>query len=81
MRDRATKYDKPQGERSMKRTVAMFNALTGHWLTEVDGWQFMECLKAVRSREGEPRADDFEDGVAYAALAGEARLAELDQPK
>lgn len=70
--DRATTYDAPQGERSMARTVQMFNTLTGHNVSEVDGWQFMELLKMVRSRQGAFKADNFEDGAAYAALAGEA---------
>ncbi len=33
MQDRAIIYDKPEGERSVRNTVAMFNALTGHQLT------------------------------------------------
>lgn len=70
--DRATQYDAPQGERSMAKTVALFNTLTGHNLSEVDGWQMMELLKMVRSRQGNFKADNFEDGAAYAALAGEA---------
>lgn len=72
--DRATQRDQPDGERSMARTIAAFNALTGHRLTEIDGWQFMELLKIARSRGGNHRADDYIDGAAYAALAGEAAL-------
>jgi hypothetical protein len=72
MRDRATTYDKPEGERSMSATVVAFNAITGHELTEQQGWQFMELLKMVRSNQGGYRADTFVDGAAYAALAGEA---------
>lgn len=34
MSERANSYDKADGERSMAKTVAMFNALTGHTLTE-----------------------------------------------
>ena len=72
MRDRAATYDAPEGERSMGKTVAAFNVITGHSLTEQQGWQFMELLKIVRSNQGGCRADSFVDGAAYAALAGEA---------
>ena len=72
MEDRSKTYDKPAGERSMANTVAMFNALTGHQLTEEQGWKFMVCLKLVRSEQGEYRADNFVDGAAYFGLAGES---------
>lgn len=72
MANRAETYDKPEGERSMAKTVAAFNVITGHELTEQQGWQFMELLKIVRSNQGGYRADSFIDGAAYAALAGEA---------
>jgi hypothetical protein len=72
MQDRARTYDKPQGERSMGATVDAFAAITGVYMTEQQGWQFMEVLKMVRSNQGEYRADSFIDGAAYAALAGEA---------
>jgi hypothetical protein len=72
MRDRSATYDAPKGERSMGKTVVAFNALTGHNLTEQQGWQFMELLKIARSNQGKYRADCFVDGAAYAALAGEA---------
>ena len=69
--DRAKTYDKPQGERSMEKTVQMFNTLTGTQLTTEQGWLFMVILKMVRSQQGEYKADNFEDGAAYFALAGE----------
>lgn len=72
MVDRATTYDAPAGERSMAKTVAAFNALTGHQLTEEQGWLFMETLKMARSQQGEFKRDNYEDAVAYAALRGEA---------
>lgn len=72
MRDRAATYDKPEGERSMGATVQAFKAVTGHELTEEQGWLFMQLLKAVRSQQGAYRADSYEDGAAYVALAGEA---------
>lgn len=72
MKDRAATYDKPEGERSMGATVEAFKAVTGHALTEEQGWLFMTLLKAVRSQQGAYRADSYEDGAAYFALAGEA---------
>jgi len=71
MRDRASQRDTPDGERSMARTVKAFNALFGYDLTETEGWRFMELLKISRSVNGF-NVDDYEDGAAYAALAGEA---------
>ena len=72
MLDRAASRDTPAGERSMGRCVKAFNAMFGTELTETQGWQFMELLKMARSVGGEFRLDDFTDGVAYAALAGES---------
>lgn len=69
--NRAAERD-TESERSMAATVAAFNAMFGTSLTEVQGWQFMELLKMSRSRGGAFRLDDFVDGAAYAALAGEA---------
>ena len=71
MKDRAATYDKPEGERSMGATVEAFKAVTGHQLTEEQGWLFMAILKAVRSQQGAYRQDSYEDGAAYFALAGE----------
>jgi len=72
MKDRASAYDKPQGERSMAATVDAFSATTGIALTEEQGWHFMALLKLVRSQQGDLRLDSYEDGAAYFALAGEA---------
>lgn len=79
MDDRARMYDKPEGERSMGATVAAFNAITGHDLTEEQGWLFMEVLKKVRSQQGEYRADNYEDAAAYAALRGECASRDRQQ--
>lgn len=76
MEERAATYDKPQGERSMRSTVDAFSAITGHHLSEEQGWLFMQLLKAVRSQQGAYRADSYEDGAAYVALAGEAAAKE-----
>ena len=74
MHDRASTYDKPEGERSMGRAVQAFNAITGHTLAESEGWLFMALLKAVRSEtRGEPHQDSLEDIIAYTALYAEAR--------
>ena len=57
----------------MGRTVAAFNALTGHNLSERDGWLFMGVLKMARAcctPSGRP--DDYVDLSSYGALAGEA---------
>jgi len=70
--DRAVARDQQDGERSMSRTVRAFNALTGHQLSERDGWMFMVALSPARAcsnAKGLP--DDYEDLAAYAALAGE----------
>ncbi len=77
MEDRASTYDSPEGERSMQRTVTAFNAITGHSLSESDGWLLMQVLKDVRdSQRKEPHKDSLEDCIAYAALKAEARMKE-----
>lgn len=74
MKDREATYDSPGGERSMEKTVNMFNALLGgdRILTTEQGWMFMAILKIVRSQQGAFRADNYEDLAAYAALAAES---------
>ena len=76
LQERASTYDQPQGERSIGKTVAMFNTLTGVGLTDEQGWLFMVCLKMVRAQQGRYRADSYEDGAAYFALAGESAAQE-----
>jgi len=73
MRDRAATYDKPEGERSMAQTVAIFNQFHGTALTEAQGWHFLQVLKDVRlfARPGY-HADSGEDCTAYSALKAEA---------
>ena len=80
MQDRAATYDKPEGERSMGATVEAFKAVTGHHLTEEQGWLFMALLKAVRSQQGALRMDSYEDGAAYFALAGESAARDRRRP-
>ena len=81
MKDRASTYDKPEGERSMKGTVDAFKAITGVTLTEEQGWLFMAVLKAVRSQQGGYSSDSYEDGAAYFALAGEAAYVDRTSSK
>ena len=75
LRERASQRDcEGTGERNMSKVVASFNAMTGHTLTEADGWQFMMLLKMVRARIGAARIDDYLDMASYSALLGECRL-------
>lgn len=76
MRDRAATYDKPGGERSMAKTVAAFNAITGHTLSTADGWLLLQVLKQVRAftNSAVPHRDSLEDSIAYGALLAEEML-------
>lgn len=77
LRDRAAARDTPEGERSMGKTVAAFNAITGAAMSERDGWMFMVLLKAVRAcTTPAGMRDDYEDLAAYAGLAGECAAAD-----
>jgi hypothetical protein len=69
---RGVERDKGDSERSMQSCVNAFNALTKHTLTEEQGWLFMVVLKMARSQGGCFKLDDYLDGAAYFALAGEA---------
>lgn len=70
--DRATLYDKPQGEESMPTVVKMFNTLYNTELTVEQGWMFMTILKQVRSSNGRFKMDNYVDLAAYSAFAGKA---------
>jgi len=74
LHERGKEYDKPGGERSMGRTVAAFNAITGRDLTESEGWLIMSVLKQVRgfTRSGY-HEDSHNDLIAYTALMAEAK--------
>ena len=78
IQNRAAERDQEQ-ERSMARTVDMFNALTDHALSEREGWMFMVCLKMVRAQQGRLQLDDYVDGSAYFGLAGEAAVSEAGE--
>lgn len=74
MIERGRTYDEEGGERSMGKTVAAFNAITGRDLTEAEGWLLMQVLKDVRLFTRETyHADSAEDCIAYAALKAEAK--------
>ena len=76
MSQRGKDYDKPEGERSMARTVMAFNAVTGHKLSEADGWLLMAILKQVRlfTNRGKTHEDSVNDLIAYSALLGESAM-------
>lgn len=73
MDERAKEYDQPGGERSIRKTVDIFNIYTGKDLKESDGWLFMQILKDVR-QWSTPRfhVDSVKDCIAYAALKAES---------
>lgn len=80
LEQRGIERDQPDGERSMPAVVEAFRALTGHSLTEQQGWLFMALIKIKRSQSGEPDVDHYIDGANYFALAGEAALASPPPP-
>lgn len=77
MAERAKTYDKPEGERSMGKTIQAFNAITGRDLSEPEGWMLLALLKLSRlfAQPGY-HADSAEDSIAYAALMSEAKARE-----
>lgn len=74
--ERAADYDQPEGERSMGKTVAAFNAIKGRdVLSESDGWLLMSLLKMVRDQSRQhAHLDSCKDLVSYSSLYGEARI-------
>lgn len=76
MHERGKTYDNHESadkERSMGRTIAAFNSITGYDLTESDGWLIMLLLKQVRQRSSTGYHEDSAlDSVAYAALLAES---------
>lgn len=74
MEERAREYGAPQGERSIPAIVTAFNAITGHELTEAQGWLFMQLLKNVRMFAAPSfHRDSAIDGINYCALMAEAK--------
>ena len=79
--ERSKEYDTEEGERSMGKAVASFNAITGRDLTEAEGWLLLQQLKDVRQWQNDGyHADSAEDCISYAALKAEA-LREMVQAK
>ena len=76
---RGRDYDHEGGERSMAAAVTALNALTGHKLTEGDGWLLLDLVKTVRSKHSPGHLDSNIDKVAYAALRAEAECAHIAQ--
>lgn len=76
--ERGKQYDASgkEAERSMKKIVTAFNAITGKDLTAVEGWAFMQVLKQVRffSNTSAPHRDSLIDNGAYALLQAEEAL-------
>ncbi len=76
--ERGKQYDASgkEAERSMKKIVTAFNAITGKDLTAVEGWAFMQVLKQVRffSNTNAPHRDSLIDNGAYALLQAEEAL-------
>lgn len=77
MEERGKEYDQPNGERSMAKTIAAFNVISGNNLSESDGWLIMLLLKQVRQwQKSGFHEDSASDGIAYASLLAEAKQRE-----
>lgn len=73
--ERGKEYD-DGSERSMGKTIAAFNAITGRELSESEGWLLMLLLKQVRQfTKDEFHVDSAKDAVAYSALLAESLFA------
>ena len=73
MEERGKDYDAEGGERSMGKTIAAFNCITGKFITESEGWLLLQLLKDVRQWSNKPyHSDSAEDCIAYSALKAEA---------
>lgn len=68
-------------ERSMAKTVDLFNRALNLEMTEEQGWFFMVCLKIARATtngEFNSNLDSVEDCAAYLALLGESISSKKD---
>lgn len=74
IKERATTYDSPEGERSALKTAQAFNAITGKNITEAEVFLLLQILKDVRQWQVpyKTHKDSIEDCIAYAALKAEA---------
>lgn len=84
--ERGSEYESSGNkERSMEAIVKAFNAVTGHNLSETEGWYFMEVLKGVRFftaiKNGKVHTDSLIDAVSYASLRAEAAILRSDVPQ
>lgn len=79
MKHRASLRDAEDGERTAAQIAKVFNAITGHEISEADAWMFLICLKIVRSRNGKYNRDDYVDLAAYSGLLGECESAARKQ--
>lgn len=59
-------------ERSAAKIASVFNAITGHTLTEQDAWMFLICLKLVRQQRSQG-VDHLLDLSNYALLLAESQ--------
>ena len=75
---RGKERDKEEGERTIPQLVPLFNQITGHKLSNEDGWLFMLMLKLVRMRGGSFKDDDYLDAIGYAALMAEQSIKDND---
>ena len=71
---RGKERDLNEGERTIPKCVVAFNSITGHRLSNEDGWLFMQVLKMCRSVQGSYKYDDYRDGIGYAALRAEEAI-------
>ena len=74
--ERGKQYDASGSERSMAKTVDIFNILTKNSLTVAEGWQFMKILKDVRlwSNTDVAHVDSIVDNLGYTALLAEETI-------
>jgi hypothetical protein len=67
------------GDRSMRATVAAFNAIEGTQISVRQGWQLLALFKmthaAASDQNGQFNPKHALDAAAYAALAGEEAAA------
>lgn len=80
LEERGKRYDKADGTSSMDRAVAALNTITGHNLTEADGWLLMLMLKLSRATaKAEYHADSYEDAAAFVGLMAVARRKQAEE--
>lgn len=81
LKARAALRDSDDGERSMARAVAIFNAWTDSTMSEENGWRFMIALKQAREIQGDFHKDDYVDLASYSALLGECESSAENVPE